>query len=34
MARLLIVHHAPTPNVRALADAVVAGAHDDAIEGV
>ena len=34
MARLLIVHHAPTPTVRALADAVVAGAHDDAIEGV
>ena len=34
MARLLIVHHAPTPTVRSLADAVVAGAHDDAIEGV
>ena len=34
MARLLIVHHAPTASVRALADAVVAGAHDDAIEGV
>ena len=34
MSRLLIVHHAPTPTVRALADAVVAGAHDDAIEGV
>jgi NAD(P)H-dependent FMN reductase len=34
MARLLIVHHTPTPSVRALADAVVAGAHDDAIEGV
>ncbi len=34
MARLLIVHHAPTATVRALADAVVAGAHDDAIEGV
>jgi multimeric flavodoxin WrbA len=34
MARLLIVHHAPTPTVRALADAVVAGAHDDAIAGV
>ena len=27
-------NHAPTPTVRALADAVVAGAHDDAIEGV
>lgn len=34
MPTLLIVHHAPTPVVRALADAVVAGAHDDAIEGV
>ena len=34
MARLLIVHHAPTPTVRSLADAAVAGAHDDAIEGV
>jgi NAD(P)H-dependent FMN reductase len=31
---LLIVHHSPTPTVRSLADAVVAGAHDDAIEGV
>jgi multimeric flavodoxin WrbA len=34
MARLLIVHHTPTPTVRSLSDAVVAGAHDDAIEGV
>ena len=34
MARLLIVHHSPTPTVRSLSDAVVAGAHDDAIEGV
>ena len=34
MARLLVVHHAPTPAVRSLADAVVAGAHDDEIEGV
>jgi NAD(P)H-dependent FMN reductase len=34
MARLLIVHHSPTSTVRSLADAVVAGAHDDAIEGV
>ena len=34
MNTLLIVHHTPTPSVRALADAVVAGAHDDAIEGV
>ncbi len=34
MARLLIVHHSPTSTVRSLTDAVVAGAHDDAIEGV
>ncbi len=34
MARLLIVRHAPTAHTRALADALVAGAHDDAIEGV
>lgn len=34
MARLLIVHHSPTPTVQQLTDAVVAGAHDDAIEGV
>jgi NAD(P)H-dependent FMN reductase len=34
MARLLVVHHAPTEAVRALADAVVAGARDDRIEGV
>jgi NAD(P)H-dependent FMN reductase len=34
VARLLIVHHSPTPTVRALTDQVVAGAHDDAIEGV
>ena len=34
MPRLLIVHHSPTPTVRALTDAVVAGAGDDAIEGV
>ena len=34
MAQLLIVHHSPTPGVRAMTDAVVAGAHDDAIEGV
>ena len=34
MARLLVVHHAPTPAVRTLADAVVAGAHDDQIDGV
>ena len=34
MARLLVVHHSPTDTVRALTDAVVAGAHDDSIEGV
>src|SRR3954470_13208356 len=34
MARLLVVHHAPTAAVRSLADAVVAGDHDDGIEGV
>ncbi|KQV76080.1 flavodoxin [Aeromicrobium sp. Root344] len=34
MARLLIVHHSPTPNLRRITDAVVEGATDDAIEGV
>ena len=34
MARLLVVHHSPTPGTRLLLDQVVAGAHDDAIEGV
>lgn len=34
MARLLVVHHSPTPAVRALTDAVLAGAGDDAITGV
>lgn len=34
MARLLVVHHSPTGSVRALTDAAVAGARDDAIEGV
>ena len=34
MARLLVVHHSPTPGVRALTDAAVAGTLDDAIEGV
>jgi len=32
--RLLVVHHSPTPTVRTLTDAVLAGANDDAIEGV
>ena len=31
---LLVVHHSPTRSVRALTDAVVAGAGDDALEGV
>jgi len=34
VARLLVVHHSPTDTVRALTDAVVAGANDDAIQGV
>ncbi len=34
MPTLLVVRHAPTPNTRLLADAVVEGAQDDAIEGV
>ena len=34
MQRLLVVHHSPTPAVRELTDAVVAGAHDDGVEGV
>lgn len=34
MKQLLIVHHSPTDAVRALTDAVVAGATDPAIEGV
>lgn len=34
MRRLLVVHHSPTPAVRSLTDAVVAGANDDAIDGV
>ena len=34
MARLLIVHHSPTRSTQALFDAALAGAQDDAIEGV
>lgn len=34
MARLLVVHHSPTPRLMTLADAVLAGARDDDIEGV
>ena len=31
--KLLIVHHAPTPNTLALRDALISGARDDAIAG-
>lgn len=34
MTTLLLVLHTPTATTRALGEAVVAGAHDDAIEGV
>jgi len=34
MATLLVVHHSPTPTVQRLTDAVLAGAGDEAIEGV
>jgi len=34
MARLLVVHHSPTASMEALTDAVLAGAGDDAVEGV
>ena len=34
MARLLIVHHSPTRTLQAITEQVVAGANDDAIEGV
>jgi multimeric flavodoxin WrbA len=34
MPRLLVVHHSPTPTVRRLTDAVLAGTRDDEIEGV
>jgi len=34
VTRLLIVHHSPTDLVRSIAERVVAGANDDAIEGV
>jgi multimeric flavodoxin WrbA len=33
-ATLLVVHHSPTRSTRALLDAVLDGAHDDAVEGV
>ena len=34
MARLLIVHHTPSPSLHAMFDAVRTGASDDQIEGV
>ena len=34
MKSLLVIHHSPTSSLRSLTDAVTAGAHDDAIEGV
>ena len=34
MSRLLVVHHSPTPATRDLTERVVAGTHDEAIEGV
>jgi multimeric flavodoxin WrbA len=34
VARLLIVHHTPSPAMQAMFEAVLAGATDEAIEGV
>lgn len=34
MPTLLVVHHSPSDAVRRIADAALAGANDDAIEGV
>lgn len=34
MAKLLIVHHTPSPNVQAMLEAVISGATTDEIEGV
>ena len=34
MSTLLIVHHSPTPLLKAINDAVIRGASDDAITGV
>lgn len=34
MPSLLVVHHTPSPALHAMLDAVLAGARDDAIEGV
>ncbi|MCW2820233.1 MAG: hypothetical protein JWR64_28, partial [Marmoricola sp.] len=32
MSRLLVLHHSTTRSLQSLTEAVVAGAHDDAIE--
>lgn len=34
MARLLVVHHTPSPNLQSMLEQVLAGAGDDAIEEV
>lgn len=34
MARLLVVHHTPSPALQELLESALAGARDDAIEGV
>jgi multimeric flavodoxin WrbA len=34
MARLLVVHHTPSPAMQEMLEAVLAGARDEAIEGV
>jgi multimeric flavodoxin WrbA len=34
MARLLVVHHTPSPATQEMLEAVLSGARDDAIEGV
>jgi multimeric flavodoxin WrbA len=34
MTRLLVVHHTPSPATQEMLEAVLAGARDDAIEGV
>jgi multimeric flavodoxin WrbA len=34
VARLLVVHHTPSPALQEMLEAVLAGARDDAIEGV
>jgi multimeric flavodoxin WrbA len=34
MARLLVVHHTPSPAMQELLEAALAGAHDEAITGI